>query len=99
MTVRRILSAALLLQSASFAETIRFDAGIPGSLPGGWSVAMTHGGSAPRWEIVRDPSAPSPPLVLAQLSRDQTAGRFPLVIWDGIALLDGSVSVAFKTVD
>jgi hypothetical protein len=60
---------------------------------------MTHDGGAPRWEIVRDESAPSPPYVLAQLSRDRTAGRFPLAIWDGTAILDGSVKVAFKTVD
>ena len=60
---------------------------------------MTHNGAAPRWEIVRDESAPSPPYVFAQLSQDHTAGRFPLAIWDGIAILDGSVSVAFKTVD
>ena len=60
---------------------------------------MTHDGAPPRWEIVRDDSAPSPPFVLAQLSQDRTAGRFPLAIWDRVAVLDGSVSVAFKTVD
>jgi hypothetical protein len=59
---------------------------------------MTHSGAAPRWEIVRDESAPSPPYVLAQLSQDRTAGRFPLAVWDRIAILDGSVSVGFKTV-
>jgi hypothetical protein len=60
---------------------------------------MTHNGAAPRWEIVRDESAPSPPYVLAQLSQDRTAGRFPIAVWDWIAILDGTVSVAFKTVD
>jgi hypothetical protein len=60
---------------------------------------MTHEGMAPRWEIVRDESAPKPPYVLAQLSRDTTAGRFPLAIWDGITVRDGEVSVAFKAVD
>jgi hypothetical protein len=60
---------------------------------------MTHNGGAPRWEIVRDESAPSPPHVLAQLSQDRTAGRFPLAIWDRTSMVDGSVSVAFKTVD
>ena len=59
---------------------------------------MTHDGALPRWEIVRDESAPSPPYVRAQLSQDRTAGRFPLAIWDRIVILDGSVSVAFKTV-
>ena len=60
---------------------------------------MTHNGGAPKWEIVRDESAPSPPHVLAQLSQDRTAGRFPLAIWDRTSTVDGSVSVAFKTVD
>jgi len=59
---------------------------------------MTHDGAAPQWEIVRDESAPRPPCVLAQLSRDKTAGRFPLALWDRIAIRDGEISVAFKTV-
>ncbi len=60
---------------------------------------MTHSGGAPRWEIVRDSSAPHSALVLAQLSRDPTAGRFPLAIWDRAVARDGEVSVAFKAVD
>jgi hypothetical protein len=60
---------------------------------------MTHDGGAPRWEIVRDESAPSPPYVFVQLSQDRTAGRFPLVIWERASIVDGSVTVAFKTVD
>jgi hypothetical protein len=99
MIVQRILGAALVLHSLAFGEVIGFDAEIPGKLPRGWSVAMTHDGAAPRWEVVRDESAPSPPQVLAQLSQDRTAGRFPLAIFDRIAILDGSASVAFKTVD
>src|SRR6185437_4185033 len=61
-------------------------------------VAMTHAGGEPRWQIVSDPGAPSPPYVLAQLSQDRTAGRFPLAIWSGAAIRNGEVSVAFKTV-
>ena len=99
MVVRRILGAGLVLHSLTFAEVIRFEADTPGTVPRGWSVAMTHNGGAPRWEIVRDESAPSPPHVLAQLSQDRTAGRFPLAIWDRTSVVDGSVSVAFKTVD
>jgi len=37
--------------------------------------------------------------VLAQLSRDRTAGRFPLAIWGRALFQDGEVSVAFKAVD
>ena len=99
MSVTRFLVAALLMCLNVSAEVIRFVNGVPGRLPTGWTVAMTHAGASPRWEIVRDESAPSPPNVLAQVSRDATAGRFPLAIWDAIAIRDGEASVAFKTVD
>jgi hypothetical protein len=99
VAVKQVLCGWLAFYSLARAQVIRFDAGTPGKLPPAWSVAMTHDGAPPRWEIVRDESAPSPPYVLAQLSQDRTAGRFPLAIWDRIVILDGSVSVAFKTVD
>ena len=99
MSVTRFLGAALLLYLTAEAEIIRFVNSVPGKLPSGWTVAMTHAGAPPKWEIVRDESAPSPPYVLAQVSRDATAGRFPLAIWDAIAIRDGEASVAFKTVD
>jgi hypothetical protein len=89
---------ALLTQHAASAELLRFDDTAIGSVPIGWSVAMTHAGSQPRWQIVRDSSAPSPPFVFAQTSQDRTAGRFPLAIWDGASIRDGEVSVAFKTI-
>jgi hypothetical protein len=90
---------AMFLQGVGHAETIRFDRSTPGSLPVGWTVAMTHAGGAPKWEIVLDDTAPHPPLVFGQVSRDPTAGRFPLAIWDGAILRNGEASVAFKAVD
>ena len=95
----RFLGAALLLYFPASAEVIGFENAAPGKLPSGWTVAMTHDGAPPRWEIVRDLSAPSPPYVLAQVSRDSTAGRFPLAIWDATTIRDGEVSVAFKAVE
>ncbi len=77
---------------------IRFDDGAPGRLPAGWTSAMTHVGGEPQWQIVRDRTAPSPPFVLAQVSQDRTAGRFPLAVWDGASVRNGEVSVAFKTI-
>jgi hypothetical protein len=59
---------------------------------------MTHAGGAPQWQIVRDPSAPSPPFAFAQTSQDRTAGRFPLAVWEGVSIRNGEVSVAFKAV-
>src|SRR6266849_9229645 len=100
MLAGRIVGASLLLLSlTASAQLVRFDRGVPGKLPAGWSVAMTHEGAPPQWEIVRDESAPRPPYVLAQTSQDKTAGRFPLAIWERAAIRDGEVSVVFKTVD
>jgi hypothetical protein len=79
-------------------EVLHFDGDPPGSVPLGWTVSMTHKGGPPRWEIVRDNTAPSPPHAFGQVSTDRTAGRFPLAVWDGISVRDGEVSVAFKAV-
>jgi hypothetical protein len=98
MNVRVYLVFAFLGCSMASAETIRFDGGPPGTLPAGWTVAMTHAGGEPRWEIAPDPSAPSPPFVFAQISQDRTAGRFPLAVWGGASIRNGEISVAFKTV-
>jgi hypothetical protein len=97
--MRKWVPVALLLHAVVQGEVLRFDRSAEGSVPVGWSVAMTHSGGAPKWEIVRDDSAPHPPMVLAQVSRDPTAGRFPLVIWERASLKNGEVSVAFKPVD
>ena len=80
------------------AETIRFDSAKPGSLPAGWSVVMTHAGAPPKWEVRHDPSAPSKPNVLAQVSSDRTDSRFPMAILNTASYTDGEVSVKFKTV-
>lgn len=91
-----VIPSCLLLQGLQ-AEVIRFDAA-PGSVPPGWSIAMTHAGGPPRWEVRQDDSAPLPPFVLAQVSDDQTAGRFPLAICNRLMVRNGDASVAFKTV-
>ena len=97
--MRKSVPVWLLIQAAIHGEIIRFDRAAEGSLPSGWTVAMTHAGGPPKWEIVRDDSSPHPPLVLGQVSRDPTAGRFPLAIWERASLRNGEVSVAFKAVD
>jgi hypothetical protein len=92
------LAAVGVTSLMAAAELIRFDGASVGKVPDGWSVAMTHAGGPPRWEILRDPSAPTPPFVLAQTSQDRTAGRFPIAVWERASIRDGEVSVAFKTV-
>ena len=79
-------------------EVIRFDASEQGKLPIGWTVAMTHDGGPAEWRIIRDSTAPSPPYVLAQISQDKTAGRFPIAVWEKVSVRNGEVKVAFKTV-
>jgi len=87
-----------LLVATMTAETISFDQATVGSLPAGWTVAMTHKGGAPKWEIVKDESAPSKPNVLAQVSKDATGGRFPLAVYDKASAKDGVLSVKFKAI-
>ncbi len=82
----------------SRAEIVNFDRAAAGAAPAGWTIAMTHQGGAPRWEVVEDSSAPSKPNILAQVSTDRTAGRFPMAIWDSAAVKDGTLAVKFKTV-
>jgi hypothetical protein len=84
--------------AALAAETFNFDSASSGALPAGWTSAMTHDGGAPKWEVVKDDSAPSKPNVLAQTSTDKTNGRFPLAILDKARCKNGEVRVKFKPV-
>jgi hypothetical protein len=93
-----VIAALFFLCGEVVAEIVRFDPCGSGGLPPKWAVGMTHSGGPPKWGLVTDPSAPSPPCVFAQLSTDATAGRFPLAIWEGAEFRDGEVSVAFKPV-
>ena len=88
----------LLLAPLLAAEVIRFEDARAGALPPGWTQAMTSTGGAPQWEVRADPTAPSGPHVLAQVSDDATRGRFPLAVLDRVSVRDGSVSVRCKPV-
>jgi hypothetical protein len=96
--VKSVASILIFAAVAVSAETINFDSAKTGTLPPGWSSAMTHKGGAPKWEVLQDATAPSKPNVLAQTSTDSTDGRFPLAIYDQSNLKDGEVSVKFKPV-
>ena len=89
---------AAVSAATCFAETITFDNATAASVPAGWTVAMTHKGGAPKWEVVKDDSAPSKPNVFAQVSKDATGGRFPLAVYDKASLKDGTLSVKFKAI-
>src|SRR5207248_1783969 len=93
-----ILAATLAAPARPAGRLIDFDHEAAGALPADWETAMTKTGAAPDWRILRDATAPSNPNVLAQLSTDRTAGRFPLAIYRGATFRDGEVSVRFKPV-
>jgi len=78
--------------------TFNFDAGAPGKMPPGWTVAVAHSGGSPHWEILQDPSAPSPPNVLAQVSTGWNDARGPLAILNNVSVKDGDLSVKIKPV-
>jgi len=83
---------------ASAGKVINFDTAPLGKTPPGWTVAMTDRGLPPRWEVLRDTTAPTQPYVLAQVSTDPTGGRAPLAILDGVTLRDGDLSVRLKPI-
>jgi hypothetical protein len=95
-----ILGLFLILAAPglSLAETVNFDSATPGQVPPGWTVAMTHTGGAPKWEVLKDDTAPTKPYVFAQVSDDSTSGRFPLAIWEKANFKDGALTVKFKPV-
>jgi len=78
-------------------QTINFDSGRPGSVPPGWTVTP-NSGAPPKWEILKDPSAPSQPNVFAQMSNDAAGGRCPLAILNKMDVRDGDLSVKVKPV-
>jgi hypothetical protein len=79
----------------STGKIINFDTATLGKLPPGWSVAMTNGGPAPKWQVLKDGSAPTQPYVLALTSNDP-ANHSPLAILEIMAVRDADVSVRLK---
>jgi hypothetical protein len=89
---------AAMVFGVDASRVIDFDHDQVGSMPAEWESAVTRSGASSRWEILKDQSAPSKPNVLAQLSMDRTAGRFPLAVLRNVAIRDGEISVRFKPV-
>ena len=94
----RLVALLCVAAISAAAQTINFDSAKAGSVPAGWTVAMTHTGGTPKWEVMKDDMAPSKPNVFAQVSDDKTGGRFPLAIYEKANLKDGAVSVKCKPV-
>jgi hypothetical protein len=83
---------------ASTATLINFDTAPLGRTPPGWSTSTANNGGAPRWEILRDLSAPTQPYVLAPIPGGGAQSRSPLAILDTVSLRDADLSVRIKPV-
>jgi hypothetical protein len=77
--------------SLAAAAPLGFDSDAVGAAPGGWQCGVTGAGS-PRWQVQRDPAAPSAPNLLRQSGR----GGYPWCVRPEAALADGFVEVRFK---
>jgi len=94
ITVGMLFAAAFIMAS----ENIGFDTMPVHEAPAAWTIDMTHAGGAPKWTILKDATAPSQPNVLAQISEDATRSRYPLAIYGGAKLADGTIRVKFKAI-
>jgi len=79
--------------AADAPTTVNFDDVEPGGLPKGWMTGVTGQGN-PKWQVVKDDTAPSAPNVLAQTGE----GTFPFCVDSDVSLEDGFVEVKFKPV-
>jgi hypothetical protein len=84
------------LQATGKTSVYNFDGDAPEKLPAKFHEAMTGQGAKPEWVVRADPSAPSGPNVIVQLSNDKTDYRFPLAIADEASFRDLELSVRFK---
>ncbi len=75
-----------------------FDMETPGRMPAKFHAARTGQGSDGKWAVMADPTAPSKPNVVAQISTDRTDYQFPLLISDEGSFKDLELSVRFKAV-
>jgi 3-keto-disaccharide hydrolase len=85
-------------QSAGKRLAYDFDTDAPGQVPAKFHTAKTGGGAPEKWAVTPDPTAPSKPNVVSQMSSDQTDYRFPLLIADEGSFQDLDISVKFKAV-
>ena len=86
------------LQPAGNNFVYNFDSEGVGRMPAKFHEALTGQGAPAQWVVEADPTAPSHPDVLAQLSNDKTDYRFPLAIADEGSFQDLDLSVKFKAV-
>jgi hypothetical protein len=86
------------LQPAGREIIFNFDGDTAGQMAAKFHGARTGGGANGEWIVKADPTAPSQPNVLAQVSADVTGYRFPLAIADKSSFQDLEISVRFKPI-
>jgi hypothetical protein len=86
------------VQQSGKTLSYNFDNYQPGPLPAVFTGTRTGQGAMGEWRIAADDSAPSKPNVLAQLSKDSTDYRFPIVVSSEGAFKDLELSVKFKPI-
>jgi hypothetical protein len=77
---------------------IIFDSTQTGTLPPGFSTALTGGGGPVSWVVREDTAEPNHRKALIQESTDDTSYRFPLCIYDNFMGRDAAVEVSFKAI-
>jgi len=80
-------------------RTWTFDQAPAGQLPSGVSTQQTGGGTLPKWEVLADSTAPSPPHVLAQRSQTNSGEGFNLAVIEDSDYQDLELEVRFKAVE
>ena len=90
------LAFALLSFLGLSAENVDFDTVAPEVAPPYWSAVHTHSGPLGDWVVRRDPSAPSRPNVLSQLSRTGARYEFEIAVFDKVVCRDGDLSAKIR---
>lgn len=80
-------------------RTWNFDQVPAGQLPSEFSVPKTGRGTLPKWEVLADPTAPSPPNVVAQRSKENSGEHFNLAVVEDSDYQDLELEVRFKAVE
>lgn len=95
------LAASFLFATLSvYAQTssVNFDKDKVGEPPKGFTKALTGRGKPGVWVVMKDDTAPSKGNVLAQTDADKTGYRFPVCVYDGLAVKDADISVKIKAI-
>ena len=92
-------SVAVKEQQPAASETIyNFDRNAVGQPVAEFQSALTGRGPVGKWVVQADPTAPSKPNVLAQVSTDETDYRFPLAVLTDGTYRNVGIRVKFKAI-